>query len=117
MFNVLRHATGHAQCGCDGRQDANRCLNHELPYLLVILHSYLLSPFISHRFLVVVFNVTQKIAQIFLSRRNRRNRRNNEPLAHGCAKRKISAISAISAGQKKLKFVRNRKRKGGNYEE
>ena len=32
----LRHAAGHSQCRCDGRQHTNGCLNCEFPKCLVL---------------------------------------------------------------------------------
>ena len=45
MFNVsCSHARGNTECSCDGRQNTNRGLNHELPYFLV-LHNDLVFDF------------------------------------------------------------------------
>ena len=35
IFN-LRHAAGHTQCRCYGRQHTNGCLNREFPKCLVL---------------------------------------------------------------------------------
>ena len=40
LFTFSCHARGNAQCGCDGRQNTDCCLNHELPNFLFLFHNF-----------------------------------------------------------------------------